>query len=79
MLLSYVFIFNFIHLISLPVHRFSTEQRIVIGRLSKRLIDWSRLCYIRNELKFPNASMCTYTSHDVTLENFVLRASNAID
>ncbi|KAF7262639.1 hypothetical protein EG68_00077 [Paragonimus skrjabini miyazakii] len=58
---------------------FSMEQRIAIGRLSKRLIDWSRLCYIRNELKFPNASMCSYTSHDVTLENFVLRASNAFD
>ncbi|KAG5450864.1 tRNA:m(4)X modification enzyme TRM13 [Clonorchis sinensis] len=55
----------------------TNEERISIGHTCKRLINWGRLCFIKNELKFPEAVMCTYTTVDVTPENLVLVASSA--
>ncbi|KER30979.1 hypothetical protein T265_13063, partial [Opisthorchis viverrini] len=55
----------------------TNEERISIGHTCKRLINWGRLCFIKNELKFPEAAMCTYTTVDVTPENLVLVASSS--
>ncbi|CAL8074072.1 unnamed protein product [Calicophoron daubneyi] len=59
------------------IDKLEPEERIRIGRLCKQLIDWSRMCYVRHELNFPDVSMYAYTSVDVTPENIVIVASRS--
>ncbi|TNN13693.1 tRNA:m(4)X modification enzyme TRM13 [Schistosoma japonicum] len=57
------------------LHNLNVDFKVRIGQICKRLIDWGRLMYIKNELKFTNTHLITYTSTKVTLENIVIYAS----
>jgi tRNA:m4X modification enzyme len=48
-------------------------DRVALGRMCKRLIDFGRIEYLRNELKM-NATLVYYTEEDVTPENVLLIA-----
>ncbi|TPP65867.1 Coiled-coil domain-containing protein 76 [Fasciola gigantica] len=57
-----------------PFACISPQKRTLIGRTCKRLIDWGRLCFVRNELQFADAKLLPYTSTNVTAENVVMVA-----
>lgn len=50
----------------------SVQERELIGRLCKRLIDEGRLCYLRG--RGLEAELSCYTRTDISMENVLLTA-----